>query len=457
MKIENLFGIIYLRCKMKYKTNNRKKEKSKNNYKKKTIKKKKSSPTRPKHSKKEVFKPAPGNFQQGKDDRLVDFHVHSRGSADGLHSIARLLYRAKTFNIDYMSITDHNNFNEVRRFLNEADADMRLAMHDFDGVNIVPGVEITCRVDDVKNLKGNDLKVHLLVYSPILTDDSPLVQLMKIKHGNDLAVDFGTLLNIAKIKGIQIDSEEVRKFVINERATSNPGFSSFGKEDVMNYFLSKHINIAKSQREYTRFFESIPRAERLNLSAEDVINIAHSSGGIVVMAHPKVHLNRTNNKQEAVDSLLEYGIDGFELMTPSMDNDTFTLITRECSRFKSGNPILYTGGSDFHVYSEHSKLGRFGDLPITAKSQQSVIKELNILNKVRQQDCITHRNYKMPLKSDLDATIDKYSQKAHEINEIYSEEQLSVHDIESSFSKAPMSYVDYLKELGIYDEGMGEK
>ena len=387
---------------------------------------------------------------------LVDFHVHSIGSSDGYHDIPTLLHRAKKFNVDTISITDHNNFNETIKLLNQSSRDLSLAIHDMEGVNFVPGVEVTCRVDDVKNFKGNTLKVHLLILAPQLTDNSYLVKLMKIKHGNDLAVDFGLLFNIAKMKGIHIEQDSVRDYIIRKRESSDSGFSSFGKDDVMDYFRKQKVSIAKSNSKYEQLFDSIPRAERLNLSALDVINIAHASGGICVMAHPKVNLQRTNNKKDAVESLLEYGIDGFELMSSTMDNDTFGLITNSCQRFNSKNKILYTGGSDFHIYSESSKIGRFAGMPITYKSQEPVLKELKILNKARAHKSLTHRNYKFSLKSELDDTISKYSQKAHEINEIYSEAQkrIGVEESEDSFRHSDMTYIDYLKQCGVYDEGM---
>lgn len=439
---------------MSHKTN-KKLLKSRSNPKKT---KKKSTPSKSKNSKKYNTK----SYVETRDEnpRVADFHVHSNGSSDGYHDVSKLLGRAKHFNIDYISITDHNNFNETLKLLYSREADLRLAMHDIDGVNFVPGVEITCRVNDVKNFKGNDLKVHLLVYAPTLTENSYLRKLMKIKHGNDLAVDFGLLINIAKVKGIQLDQDSIRDFVISKRKHGDSGFSSFGKDDVIDYFKKEKINICKSARAFTNLFDTLPRAERLNLSAEDVINLAHASGGICVMAHPKIHLNRTNNRKEAIDSLLEYGIDGFELMTNSMDSETFSLITGECNRFNSKNNILYTGGSDFHVYSEHSKLGRFGeDYPITLKSQEPVIKELKLLSKAREQKALTHRSYKMPIQSDLDGVVKKYSDKAHEINEFYTEAQKAVGYIEDeeSFAQSDMGYVDYLRENGIYDEGITKK
>lgn len=438
-----------------------KKSKKPVNKSKKPVKKSSKQSQKSKSSKGSSYSSIPNRnlnkFGEETYEKLADFHVHSDGSADGYHKIPALIERARNFNVDYLSITDHNNFVETLKFLDKLDCDHRLAMHDVEGVKFVPGVEVTCRVEDVKNFKGNNLKVHLLVYSPDLTDDSPIVRLMNIKHGNDLAVDFGMLLNVAKCKGIQLDMQSVRDFIVHKRQNGDSGFSSFGRDDVYDYFKSQKITIAKSAKKFDRLIDSIPRSERLNLSASDVIDIVHASGGICVMAHPKLHLGRTNNRKEAVESLLEYGIDGFELMSTSMDNDTFGIITSVCDRFPLKNPILYTGGSDFHVYSEYSKLGRFAGLPLTLKSQEPLIKELHTLNKAREQKSNTHRRYRPVLQDDIDNTIAAYSIQAHQINEIYSEAQKKVmeeFEDQGDFSHSSVSYIEYLKEHGVYDESM---
>ena len=382
----------------------KKKKVNKGNKGKKSVKKKK--PVKKTSQSKGKF---PSYQSLDKDEQnqesLSDFHFHSDASIDGFHDIDTLVKRAKFFKVDNLSITDHNVLDPQIKYLKKQHCDLRLAEHDLDGVNFIPGTEITCRVEGVKNFKGNDLKVHILVLAPTLTSSSKLVQLMRIKHGNDLAVDLGMLLNVAKYKGIQLDNHSIKQFIVNKRIKDN-GFSSFGKDDVMEYFKKEKITIAKSMQKFMNIFDMIPRAERLNLSAEDVVALAHDAGALCIMAHPMVNLDRTNNKEEAIYTLLDYEIDGFELMTKNMNSSTFELITGACRDYNPKNNILYTGGSDFHVYSENCMLGRFGKLPITSKSQEPVLKEINILNQVREQKGVTHRRYRPILQSDLDAMLE---------------------------------------------------
>jgi len=383
---------------------------------------------------------------------LADFHVHSRGSADGVYNIEELLKRAKKYKVQYMTIADHNYFDDIINFLKMNNLPLGRASHMINGVNLVPGVEVTCRVDGVKNYKGNDAKIHLLVQAPMLQANSRLVRLMKIKHGNDLAVDFGLLFNVARLKGIEIDPDAVSNFLIQKRLFFDEGFSSFGRDDVIEFFNSQGITIAKSMKEYNKLFDNVPHAERLNLSASDVIQIAHNSGGLVILAHPKTNLSRTNNKKELIDFLLEHEIDGFEVMTRAMDRPTFDLISRCCKRHELRNDIIFSGGSDFHVSNQYSRIGEFNNIPLTTSSQSQLIYEIQKLNKARRQSVVTHRDYTMPLSfSEMNGVIRKYDEQAHKINEIYSEAKRMVLD-NVTFRDSDKSYVDYLREQGIYDE-----
>ena len=387
-----------------------------------------------------------------KTKSLSDFHIHSTGSSDGVYSIEKILHLANKHNIKNVSVTDHNNLTETINFLKANDRHLNHASHYFNGVQFIPGVEITCRVDGIKNFKGNDTKVHLLVYSPILQSNSRLVKLMKIKHGNDLAVDFGLLFNIAKLKGIEIDQDAVRNFLLQKRFLFDDGFSSFGREDVIEFFNSQGITIARSMKEYYKLFNNVPHAERLNLSASDVIRLAHNSGGLVVLAHPRTNLRRTSKKKEVVDFLLDNEIDGFEVMTSAMDRETFDLIKYGIKRHKLYNRILFTGGSDFNIYDHHSKIGEFDHVPLTTVTQSQFLDEIKSLEKARKNNQVTHRNYKcFNTFSEMNDTVKKYGQKAHEINEIYSEAKRMVLD-EETFQDSNKSYVEYLREQGVYNE-----
>jgi hypothetical protein len=85
-----------------------------------------------------------------------------------------------------------------------------------------------------------------------------------------------------------------------------------------------------------------------HLSAQELIEIVHGEGGIVISAHP---YKRSRGKDEyygIADGMLELDIDGIELYHPEHDEAAVARV-REASRRMGGIPL--TGGSDAHVLS----------------------------------------------------------------------------------------------------------
>ena len=135
-----------------------------------------------------------------KNKNLADFHIHSICSFDGVLTPAEVVKYSRDAGTKWISITDHNNLEGVRSLWDKYNQDPRLPYINCDGVNVISGVEVTCRVGSVLNKKGNTCKVHLLVYGADLSSFSPLSRLMLMKHENDLAHDFGALEYLLSLK-----------------------------------------------------------------------------------------------------------------------------------------------------------------------------------------------------------------------------------------------------------------
>ncbi len=359
-------------------------------------------------------------YKNSKKNSLVDFHTHSCGSTDAMYDIPFILDRAKNNGVEYIAITDHNSMVETRKYLNKNQRPLNLAKHNFDGVNLVPGIEITCRLDDVKNYKGNSTKIHMLVYSPLFSKGTPLSRLIDIKHRNDISVDFGLLINIARKEGIFINENEVRDYIVNKRKEVE-GFSSLGVKDVLEFFQIKGYDFAKNYHSAYDYIQDIPRAERLNVSAYDLMQVAHASGGICVLAHPSVNLERTKHKKLAIETLLDYGIDGFEMTCPSTDKSTNDLIKSSCERIRSRNKILFTGGSDMHLYSSHIDVGRIGRNYLYKSQQKDFVTAIDSLNEIRKQKDLTNRYYRLITHDEISQIIKKY-EESEKKNNIFDQE-----------------------------------
>ena len=137
----------------------------------------------------------------------ADFHIHSSYSFDGVLPPKQIVNYAINQNARWIAITDHNNLEGVRDLWDTCAKDIsknfgikyykkdlyNCPYIGYKGVNIVSGLEATCRISAVENKKGNSSKVHLLVYGADINKNSPISKLMEIKHENDVLYDFGTL------------------------------------------------------------------------------------------------------------------------------------------------------------------------------------------------------------------------------------------------------------------------
>lgn len=76
-----------------------------------------------------------------------------------------------------------------------------------------------------------------------------------------------------------------------------------------------------------------------NFSPKEAIKIIHEAGGLAFLAHPGI-----NNKEQYLDLLLEYGLDGIECFHSSHrqpDVDRYRELARR-------HHLLVSGGSDYH-------------------------------------------------------------------------------------------------------------
>ena len=377
----------------------------------------------------------------------VDYHVHSNGSHDATGKIGEVIKAANKVNVGEVAITNHNEIMETQIYLKKLNLRIReeneelnkntpeynpsLPMNRINGVNVIPAVEITCVIPGVKSEKNKPLKIHMLVYGLKLEEPSPLLKLLKAKHENDMLVDFGLFRIIEKKYGIHFTEEKIKDYIIEKRQQTK-GFGRFGADDVIDFLKYNNIKLSNSYKEVKELLKSAPGPERMQLNVSDVIKLAHASGGMCVLAHPGVNLNRVNmndnsgltkeeKKAQIVRKLLEYGIDGFELFYNSKNTDvrerksgqktTIEIIKDEVRDFVAsgknrGNEIVFTAGSDTHfmegdLNNDRQTLASTNKGDITSQGVKKFRKELAKLYFARLQGKITHRKYKTIPKEEI--------------------------------------------------------
>ncbi|MBE5738797.1 MAG: PHP domain-containing protein [Clostridiales bacterium] len=328
------------------------------------------------------------------EEVLVDTHTHSKYSFDGCYDISYMMWEAIRKDLGALAVTDHNSIMGIRDYLRANAQPLNSCYFREKNTFFIPGVEVTCRVPEVENLKGNSSKIHLLAYGCDWSEGSPISRLMAIKSENDRLVDIGKLDFILKEKGLDklVPDRLIREFMIQKREET-PGFTTLGFDAIVEFFEYLHgidknmlakvglpesrgpeirkalseagISI-KSNRSLHALYSKAPNYSRLNLTSRDVIDIIHASGGIAVMAHPGVNMKRTNYQERLISTLETQGIDGYEIAAETPQSKHCALIRGVVRRHGREDSVIYTAGSDTHsfnqgmTYGEHKGKEIFG-------------------------------------------------------------------------------------------------
>lgn len=328
-----------------------------------------------------------------KKDAKVDLHTHSTGS-DGIYQVNYLMWMASGMGLDALAVTDHNTTDAVVKYLKENGEPVNTAYFKSNSTFFVPGVEVTCRVTEVPNKKGNSTKVHILLYGCDWSEDSPISKLLKMKAENDRLVDLGKLDYVLSKVGMgDVVSDRIIKDFVNQKRAKIEGYNTLSNDDISEFFMylgsltekemgalglpnskiaeiqsglsSAGLRIKSNKglntlnRKLHSIYDDYPSVQRLNLDAKDVIECAHASGGIAVFAHPWCNMPRTIHQNRLVGTLLNHGLDGFEI---GMENNTdeVEIIKSEISRAGKDDDIIYTAGSDTHNFNKGITLGLTG-------------------------------------------------------------------------------------------------
>ncbi len=374
---------------------------------------------------------------------IGDGHVHSKTSFDGWYDIQYLVWSAIANNLSALAITDHNTARGIVDYMNSRKVPLTATAFKSDkGLWVVPGAEITCRVGEVENLKGNSTKVHMLAYGCDWSENSPISRLLKIKSENDRLVDIGKLEYILKEKGLDtIIPEKLIQHFMGKKREEVSGFSTLGLETIAEFLsyistdisdkelaklgfpagyrdiISTAISDAglslKSNRSLQRLYSQAPNYQRLNLDARDVLSIIHASGGIGIMAHPGVNMKRTNHQERLIETLIVNGIDGFEIANGKGNSSAVTIIKGTAKKMHREDEMIYTAGSDTHNFNGGNSLGRNKDGQIFTSDMARFFSRLDALQKSRDRGETVVSSVDM-FGRDIEDIIHGYEERAKE-------------------------------------------
>lgn len=346
-----------------------------------------------------------------------DLHVHTLGSLDGAFSIEEIIEFAKQNGVKYLALTDHNTYSEVRKFYKKRGANLSNPIIEVDGVKIIAGVEVTCRVSQITNLRSNSSKLHVLIYGADMSPESPMSQLMALKRKNDLDSDIGLLRDLLHTNGIHdISEEDIRSF-IRERRQTVSGFSDLGKKDIWDFLQEHKITIATSYKELCEIMSHLPRYERLNIEFDDLMKCARASGGEIVVAHPGHNFERLSNvNRKLLAGYLSTQIDGYEKWYHNASSSTEKTLQNAIYSNKRQKDVYVTGGTDFHDASHGEIMGRVHGKDITEKDCNKFLENMEKLQVAREQGKMTHRKkINIPSREEINGILQEYNLKYRQL------------------------------------------
>ena len=243
----------------------------------------------------------------------VDLHVHTRYS-DGSWTPVELCQAAARLQLAAIAVTDHDTLDGIPEVL--------AAGQQF-GVEVLPAVEITCRI--------KTREVHLLGYFPGDTWQSAELHTV-LEHSKRVREKrVGEIVAKLNQLGIALTTADV--FACSQCGTT-------GRPHVALALQQRGI-VKNVDEAFERFLKSGKPGyvERYRMEAAEAIALINRAGGVAVLAHPAV-----KHADNAIQNLVQQGLGGLEIWhcrhTPA-----------ETERFRAiaeGFGLLVTGGSDCH-------------------------------------------------------------------------------------------------------------
>lgn len=260
---------------------------------------------------------------------MIDLHAHTTVS-DGGDSPTELVNKAAAAGLSALAITDHDN---------DSGCAEAISVGNDLGVEVVPGVEISCDVDDLAALGLSPTSrptMHLLGYF-IPQEDNPLTAALAELQDARANRNVRIVERLNEL-GIPVTFEEV------ENEAGGPG-AQIGRPHFAAV-LVRHGAVPDYQ---TAFDEYLAKGAKAYLSRKlyrpaEAVELMLSAGVVPVLAHPFTLNLSIQDLEVFVDSLVEAGLKGIEGYHGDMPEDQQEPY-RALGRAKG---LIVSGGSDYH-------------------------------------------------------------------------------------------------------------
>lgn len=269
--------------------------------------------------------------------KKIDLHMHTNLSADGTFTPEELMEIAEKQQMDMIAICDHNS---VRAVLEAKE------LGEKKGITVIPGIEIDCLFEDVN--------VHMTGYG-IDVSDERYEQLEQFYVNQYLESTWAGTRNFLKVMNLEISDEVLNSIAVRGMIIS---------EDLAEYLLTheeyNHLEWLKPYRAggsrsinpnlnfyWDYFSQGKPGyADGKRKTAEEAIELIHSTGGKAVVAHPGANFK---GKDDVLERLLDL-VDGVEAFSSYHSLGEVNHYVQMAEK----HHCFVTLGSDFHGHHKPS-------------------------------------------------------------------------------------------------------
>lgn len=264
----------------------------------------------------------------------IDLHAHTTAS-DGTYEPAVLVAMAEAAGLNVVAITDHDGtagWSEARRALRYGqDAGVWSHIR-----NVVPGIEISCKIHGVG--------LHLLGYlfDPENAElDAALEEIRKSRTHRAEAM-------VAKARDLGAE-------ITWERVLEIADGGVVGRPHVATALVEAGI-VPSVQAAFTSDWlgeGGRARVEKLDMDPFRAIGLVRAAGGVTVMAHPLAWRRGPIVADEDIAAFAEAGLTGIEMNHPDhgpKERDRVRALAKELG-------LVTTGSSDWHGTRKSTPLG----------------------------------------------------------------------------------------------------
>jgi 3',5'-nucleoside bisphosphate phosphatase len=258
----------------------------------------------------------------------IDLHTHSTAS-DGTDTPAELVRNAAAAGLDIVALTDHDS--------TRGHAEAIAALMDLDrALTLVPGVELSCRLDGVS--------LHMLAY--LFDPDEPEFLRERELVRDDRVPRARAMVGKLRELGVPITWEQVARVA---------GDASVGRPHIATALVELGVVGTVSDAFTPQWLANGGRAyaEKHELDPFEAIRLVKAAGGVTVFAHPQAVKRGEVVPESAVVRLAAAGLDGIEV--DHIDHDASA--RARLRGLAAGLGLLTTGSSDYHGSRKSVELG----------------------------------------------------------------------------------------------------